>query len=116
MSTVTDKSWDVFMTASLSDDDLGYPDKVAFVPGDQEWADDVVWRNLAGGRPTVIVGEESELLLVPTRRSLIDRLRGRVAVNVGQRINGHAPTYMTASRLGRHPLREMRERTVLTNA
>jgi hypothetical protein len=116
MSTVTDKSWDVFMTASLSDDDLGYPDKVAFVPGDQEWADDVVWRNLVGGRPTVIVGEESELLLVPTRRSLIDKLRGRVAVNVGQRVNGHAPTYMTASRLGRHPLREMRERTVLTDA
>jgi hypothetical protein len=111
MSTVTDKSWDVFMTASLSDDDLGYPDKVAFVPGDQEWADDVVWRNLADGRPTVIVGEESDLLLVPTRRNLIDKLRGRVAVNVGQRVNGHAPAYMTASRLGRHPLREMRERT-----
>jgi hypothetical protein len=115
MSTVTDKSWDVFMAASLSDDDLGYPDKVAFVPGDQEWADDVVWRNLADGRPTVIVGEESDLLLVPTRRSLIDKLRGRVAVNVGQRVNGHAPTYMTASRLGRHPLREMRERTIPTN-
>ena len=41
MSAVDDKTWDLFMAASLSDDDLGYPDKVAFVPGDQEWADDV---------------------------------------------------------------------------
>jgi hypothetical protein len=73
MSAVTDKTWDVFRTASFSDDDLGYPDDVEFVPGDQEWADDVV------------------------------------CVTVGQRVNGHAPAYMTASRLGRHPLREMRE-------
>ncbi len=29
-----DKTWDLFMAASLSDDDLGYPDRVAFVPGD----------------------------------------------------------------------------------
>ncbi len=116
MSTISDKTDELFMAATLSDDDLGYPNGAEFVPGDEEWANDVVWRNLAEGRPTVIVGEESELLLVPTRRSLIDRLRGRVAVNVGQRVNGHAPTYVTASRLGRHPLREMRERTVLTNA
>jgi hypothetical protein len=109
MSTVTDKTWDVFMTASLSDDDLGYPDKVAFVPGDQDWADEVVWHNLTENRPTVVVDQECELLLVPLRRSLIDRARRRVTVNFGQRVNGHAPTYMTTSRLGRHPLRDMRE-------
>ena len=31
----------------LLGESLGYPDDVEFVPGDQEWADDVVWRNLA---------------------------------------------------------------------
>ena len=110
MSTISDKTNELFMTASLSDDDLGYPNEVEFVPGDQEWTDDVVWRNLAEGRPTVIVGEETELLLVPTHRNLIDKLRGRVAVNVGQRIHGHVTPYVTTSHLGRHPVREMRER------
>jgi hypothetical protein len=109
MSAVPDKTWDLFMASSLSDDDLGYPNRVAFVPGDQDWADDVVWRNLTEGRPTVLVGEETELLLVPMRRSLLDRVRGRVAVHVGQRTHGRSTPYVTASRLGRHPLREMRE-------
>lgn len=109
MSAVTDKTWDVFRAASFNDDDLGYPDDVEFVPGDQEWADDVVWSNLAQGLATVVVNEESELLLLPRRRSVLDKLRGRVAVTVGHRVNGHAPAYMTSSRLGRHPLREMRE-------
>ncbi len=110
MSIVSDKTNELFMVASHSDDDLGYPNDVAFVPGDQEWADEVVWRNLVEGRPTVLVGEEVELLLVPTRRSPIDRLRGRVAVNVGQRVDGHAAPYVTASHLGRRPVREMRAR------
>lgn len=109
MSTVTDRTHELFRTASFSDDDLGYPDDVEFVPGDQEWADDVVWSNLAQGLATVVVNEESELVLLPLRRSPLDKLRGRVAVNVGLRVNGHAPAFMTASRLGRHPLREMRE-------
>ena len=74
MSANLDKTWDLFMAAK--DDDLGYPDDVAFVP-DEEWADEVLWRNLAEGRATVLVGEEIELLLTPLRRSLIDRLRGR---------------------------------------
>lgn len=42
MNTVYDKTWDLFMAASMSDDDLGYPDEVEFIPGDQEWADDVL--------------------------------------------------------------------------
>jgi hypothetical protein len=108
MSAV-DKTWGLFMAASLSDDDLGYPDKVAFVPGDQEWADEVVWRNLTEGRATVLVNDDAELLLVPLRRSLVDRLRGHVAVNVAHRAHGHAAPYATASRLGRHPVRQMRE-------
>jgi hypothetical protein len=95
------------MASSLSDD--GYPNEVSFVPGDEEWADDVVWRNLIEGHPTVVVDEETELLLVPSRRGLIDRLRGRVTVNVGHRVHGHPTPYVTSSTLGRHPVREMRE-------
>jgi hypothetical protein len=45
------------MAASLSDDDLGYPDRVAFIPGDQEWVDDALWRNLTEGRATVLVSD-----------------------------------------------------------
>jgi hypothetical protein len=108
MSTI-DKSWDLFMAASLSDDDLGYPEQVAFVPGDEEWADEVVWRNLTEGRATVLVSDEFELLLTPLPRGLIDRLRGRVGVNVTHRAHGHPAPYATASRLGRHPVRQMRE-------
>ncbi|HEY5344247.1 MAG TPA: hypothetical protein VIJ66_11400 [Solirubrobacteraceae bacterium] len=109
MNAVYDKTWDLFMAASLSDDDLGYPDEVEFVPGDQEWADDVLWRNLTEGRPIVLVSEDAELLLFPLRRSLVDRLRGHVAVNVAHRTHGHVAPYATASRLGRHPVRQMRE-------
>ena len=65
MSTISEKTNELFMASSLSDDDLGYPSEVSFVPGDQEWADDVVWRNLIEGHPTVLVDEETELLLIP---------------------------------------------------
>jgi hypothetical protein len=88
MSAGYDKTWDLFMAASLSDDDLGYPDEVEFIPGDEEWADEVLWRNLTEGHPTVLVSEDAELLLLPRPRSLIDRLRGHVVVNVAHR----APT------------------------
>jgi hypothetical protein len=84
MSTISDKTDELFMVATLSDDDLGSPNGVEFVPGDEEeWADDAVWRKLAEGRPTVVVGEQDEVLLVPMRRSLVDKLRGRVTVNIG---------------------------------
>lgn len=110
MSTISEKTNELFIASSLSDDDLGYPNDVAFVPGDQDWSDDVVWRNLIEGQATVLVGEEIELLLVPLRRGLVDKLRKSVTVNVGHRVHGHATPYVTASRLGRHPVREMRKR------
>jgi hypothetical protein len=109
MSTISDKTDEMFMAATLSDDDLGYPNGVEFVPGDEDWADEAVWRKLADGHPTLLVDAESELLLVPMQRSLLDRIRGRVAVNFGQCVNGRAPTHMTISHVGRHPLREIRE-------
>jgi len=36
-------------------------------------------------------------------------LRGQVPVSVVQRVHGHATPYATRSRLGRHPVREMRQ-------
>ena len=108
MSTISEKTNELFMASSLSDDDLGYPIEVSFVPGDQEWADDVVWRNLIEGHPTVLVDEETELLLIPLPRRPIDRLRGCVRVRVTHRPHGHIAAYATSSTLGRHPVREMR--------
>jgi hypothetical protein len=108
MRTTVEKTHELFV-ASLGDDDLSYPDEVEFVSADQEWSDDVVWRNLTEGRRTVLVGEEGELLLTPRPQSPLDRLRGRVGVHVSQRVNGRPGSFVTRSRLGRHPVREMRE-------
>jgi hypothetical protein len=108
MSTISEKTNELFMAATLSEESLGYPDDVEFVPGDQEWADDVVWRNLIEGHPTVVVDEETEFLLIPLPRRPIDRLRGCVRVRVTHRPHGHIAAYATSSTLGRHPVREMR--------
>jgi hypothetical protein len=109
MSTISEKTDELFRTASHSDEDLGYPADVEFVPADEEWADEVVWRNLTEGQATVLVGEEIELLLTPLRRGLLDRLRVRVPVNVSHRVHGHATPFATPSSLGRHPVRQMRQ-------
>jgi hypothetical protein len=49
------------------------------------------------------------MLLVPHRLTSINRPRGHVAVNVAHRTRGHAATFATAGRLGRHPMRQLRE-------
>lgn len=69
----------------------------------------MLWRNLTEGHPTVLVSEDAELLLLPRPRSLVDRLRGYVVVNVAHRTHGHASPYAIAGRLGCHPVRQMRE-------
>ncbi len=75
MGTISEKTDELFMAATLSDDDLGYPNGVEFVPADEDWADEVLWRNLIEGQATVLVGEEIELLLTPLRRGPLDRQR-----------------------------------------
>ncbi len=50
MSAINEKTSKLFKAAWESDDDLGYPNGVEFVPADEEWADEVVWRNLSEGR------------------------------------------------------------------
>jgi hypothetical protein len=54
MSEISNKTDELFMAASGGDDDLGYPADVAFVPSDEEWTDDVLWRNLIEGQATVL--------------------------------------------------------------
>jgi hypothetical protein len=109
MSAITERLDRLFKEAVYSDDDLGYPNDVEFVPADEEWTERVLWRKLTEGIPTVLVTEETELLLTPLRRGPIDRMRGQVPVRVSQRVHGRAIPYATRSRLGRHPLREMRQ-------
>ncbi len=87
MSTISNRTDKLFMDASLSDDGLGYPAEVAFVPADEVWADEVVLRTLIEGRPTVVMATKFELL-TPQHRSLVDRLRGHVEVTVTQRVDG----------------------------
>ena len=74
-----------------------YEDGFAYAPAEA----------MACGVP-VLVSEDTELLLVPLRRGVIDRLRGRVPVSVAPRTRGHASSYATLSRLGRHPVRQRR--------
>lgn len=109
MSVISEKTDKLFLDATLSDQTLGYPDDVAFLPGDEDWTEEALWRNLTEGIPTVLVGEDVELLLAPLHRTPLDRLRGQVPVSVAQRVHGHATPYATRSRLGRHPMREMRQ-------
>lgn len=110
MTTIEQRTNELFLAATMSNDDLGYPNGVEFVPGDQEWADDAVWRSLAEeGRPVVVVGDEIEVLLVPHPRTLIDRLVDHVRVTITQRANGHESQFATRSTLGRHPVRQMRD-------
>lgn len=65
MSTITEKTDKLFVAATLSDDDLGYPDGVEFVPADEQWTEEALRHNLTEGIATVLVFESSELLLVP---------------------------------------------------
>lgn len=106
--SVAKKTQELFRNAVYSDDDLGYPADVKFVPADTPWAERALAGNLREGIATVLVDEDVELLLIPLRRGPIDRLRGRVPVSVSQRSHGYPTRYATRSRLGRRPLAEMR--------
>jgi hypothetical protein len=109
MSAITEKTDRLFIDAKHSKEDLGYPDDVAFLAADEEWAEEALRHRLSEGVATVVVFENSELLLVPLRRSPLDHLRGRVPVRVAPRANGRPAQYATRSRLGRRPLAEMRD-------
>lgn len=115
MTDVQDKMHVLFTRAALADDDLGYPDDVAFLPGDQPWADKAAWELLHDERKAVVlVTTEHEILLIPRRRSpllhWLDGVRGSSPVLVEWRSHGGArERYAVATHVGRHPLGRMRE-------
>lgn len=110
MNTATqDRADELFWDAATALGDDGYPASVTFVPADQDWADEAVWRVLTlDVEPVILVSDLVEFLLMPKRPSLLDRLRGRVRVTVAYRVHGRPVPYATASRLGRHPVQQMR--------
>ncbi len=107
MTAIENKTSRLFKVAWESDDDLGYPNHVSFVAGDQEWAESTIATQLTEGTATVVVGADSELLLIPERPGPVDRLLRRVPVTVSVRIDGRPTPYAARTRLGRHPLAEM---------
>lgn len=116
MSTAQDAAFDRFLAAGSADDALGYPDGAEFVPADEEWADEAVWRALHHDRrPVVIVAEDHELLFSPRRRNALmrplDGLIGSTPVLVQWRPLGgsdHHARYAVTTHVGRHPLGRMR--------
>jgi hypothetical protein len=115
MTAVEDRTQELFSRAALADGDLGYPADVAFLPGDQEWADESAWEILHDERKAVVVvTAEHEILLIPRRHSSLlhwlDGLRGSTPVLVQWRAHGRErEPYAIATHVGRHPLGRMRE-------
>ncbi len=111
---IQERTHDLFMRAALADDDLGYPKAVAFVPGDQDWADEVAWEILHDERrAVVVVTADHEILLTPRRRNAplrwIDGMRGSTPVlaqwREDEREYGSRPL---ATHVGRRSLRRVR--------
>lgn len=89
MSTATDRANELFLRAALSDGDLNYPERVAFIAEDEPGVHRALVANLLEGVPTVIVNAAGgERLLLPVRRPglvgavlrIVDRLLGRIPV------------------------------------
>jgi len=85
MTDVQDKTHELFTRAALADDDLGYPDQVSFLPGDQEWADEAAWELLHDEhKAVVVVTAEHEILMIPRRHNPVlhwlDGVRGSTPV------------------------------------
>lgn len=94
MTTATVRAGELLTRAALSEEDLGYPDGVAFLAVDVEEWRDLLWNNVVEGKPTVLVDEDAnEMLFAPMPRplplQLLDQLRGKRMVAVGWRSNLH---------------------------
>lgn len=116
MSTTYDTGFELFTRAALSDEDLGYPNRVIFVPIDVDDVDGVVWRSLHNEqRPVVLVGRgDAEVLIVPCARGrarrVYESLRGYVTVRVGWRRHGlHDDEYSVRTRVGHRPVADLHQ-------
>ena len=93
-TTATDRAGELLVRAATSGHDLGYPNGVSFLGTDVEDWQGILWDNLLDDRPTVLVDEDAnEMLVAPTRRPfglrLLDRVQGKRTVRVGWRSNSH---------------------------
>jgi hypothetical protein len=111
---VQERLHELVRRARLADDDLGYPNGAAFVPGDETWTDDAVWEDLhEDGQAVVLVTMEHEILLCPRRRSLalrwLDGVLHTTPVLMSTRKQGSAEFPPAARmRIGRRTCRRLR--------
>ena len=99
--TATDHAGDFFMRLVLSDDGLGYPNRVSVVATDVEHVAAIVWRRIDEGMPIVVIDADGgETLVSPTSPlvRLLDRLRRRARVCVEARGSGNADRRRTTDR------------------
>ncbi len=88
MSDATDQTKQAFLRATLSDDDLGYPDRVAFLSQDTDSWKEILLRTLVEeGRPVVLIdADASEVLFEPLNRRgplrIVDRRLKRRRVRI----------------------------------
>jgi hypothetical protein len=88
MTTATDYAGDFFMRLALSEDGLGYPNRVSVVATDVEHVATIVWRRIDEGMPIIVIdGDGGETLISPISRleRLFDRLLRRSRVRVAVR-------------------------------
>lgn len=85
MTTATEQAGRFFMRLCLSEDGLGYPDRVGVVATDIGDVAKHVWDSIDEGVPIVVVDARgSETLVMPPSRveRLLDRVRRRSCVSV----------------------------------
>jgi hypothetical protein len=109
MTTAAEHANNLFKRAALGDEDLGYPEQVAFLAEDMDGALAVFDANMWSGTPTVVVSSRGgEMIVIPMpRRGLLgayDRVRGRVHVRVATRgdLRSEIEVYGTVRAHGRH--------------
>lgn len=95
MSTATEHTDRLFLAATLSDGDRGYPDGASFISQDMEGWEESAIATLQAGKAFVLVDEDGvEVLFEPSPRQgafgLLDRARGRTRVFIRWRQGDHA--------------------------
>lgn len=99
--TATEHAGDFFMRLCLSEDGLGYPDRVAVVATDVGNVVKHVWDAIDDGVPIIVIDAAGgETLVSPPSRleRLTDRVRGRASVRVQVRGDGASARFVRTDR------------------
>jgi hypothetical protein len=102
--TATEHAGEFFMRLCLSEDGLGYPDRVGVVATDVGDVAKHVWGSLEEGVPIVVIDARGRETLVTPRsmlERLVDRVRQRSCVGVERRDGGRVSR---RERIGRRTL------------